>query len=299
MKFGVGYAYWGNTWDCDIEKYKAVAKKLAEFGFSMYEISADHLYHMNEKEITEMAAISREYGLTLSTNSGPAKKYDLSSPDPEVRQNGVNYFKTILKNMDAVKSPVLAGAIYSFWPSDFAVTDKEAAWEYSIPMLKEIGSVAEGYGIECALEVLNRNETYILTDCKEAVEYCERIGSKAVNILLDTYHMNIEEDNMCDAIRLAGSKNLLGHFHVGEGNRKLPGMNNSIDWDSVGKALRDINYDKGVVMEPFLLKGGSVGHDIRVWRDLSNSADEKTMDEYLKKSLIFLKEKCLGVSQEV
>lgn len=293
MKFGMGYAFWGNTWDCDVEKYKKVAKKLADFGFDMYEISADHLYHMSDQELVEMVAIGKEYGLTYSTNSGPAKQYDLASTDEAVRKNGLEYFKKILRNMDVIGSPVLAGAIYSFWPcDDFSNVDKEGAWDRSIAMLKEVGNVAEGYGIECALEVLNRNETYILTDCKEAREYCDRVGSKAVNILLDTYHMNIEEDNMCDAIRLAGD--MLGHFHVGEANRKLPGMNNSLDWDGIGQALRDINYNKGVVMEPFLLSGGAVGRDIRVWRDLSNGADEAQMDEYLKNSLKFLKSKFEG-----
>ena len=291
MKFGMGYAYWGTTWSCDLDKYRKVAKKLADFGFDMFEVSADHIFNMSERELREMDSIAKEYGMTLSTNSGPAKKYDLSSGDPAVRQQGLEYFKQIIKNMSIIHSPVLAGAIYSFWPSDFSVTDKEAAWERSIPLLREIGDEAEAYGINCALEVLNRNETYILTDCKEAIEYCNLIGKKSINILLDTYHMNIEEDDMCEAVREAGS--MLGHFHVGEANRKLPGMNNTIDWESLGKALRDIHYDGGVVMEPFLLKGGEVGRDVRVWRDLSGGADLEKMDEYLQTSLDFLKDKFL------
>lgn len=292
MKFGMGHAYWGTTWECDLKKYAAVAKKLADMGFDMYEVTADHIYRMNAKELVELDAIGKEYGLTLSTNSGPAKQYDLSSADDKIRQNGLDYFKQIVKNMSMIHSPVLAGAIYSFWPCDFLETDKEAAWERSIPLLRELGTFAEDYGIECSLEILNRNETYILTDTKEAMDYCERIGKKNVNLLIDTYHANIEEDNMLDAFRLAGDR--LGHVHVGENNRKLPGMNCSIDWAGLGKVLREINYDKGVVMEPFLLKGGEVGHDIRVWRDLSNGADEAKMDEYLKTSLEFLKKNFLG-----
>lgn len=287
MKFGMGYAYWGNTWDCGLDKYKSVAKKLADFGFDMLEVSADHVYHMDEQQLRELRAIGKEYGLTLSTNSGPAKQYDLSSSDPQVRSNGLSYLTQIVKNMAIIESPVLAGAIYSFWPSDFAETDKEAAWERSIPLLRELGKTAEGLGIDCSLEVLNRNETYILTDCKEAVRYCEQVGSKNVSILLDTYHMNIEEDDMCEAIRLAGDR--LTHFHVGEANRKLPGMNHTIDWAALGRTLREIGYDKGVVMEPFLLKGGAVGRDVRVWRDLSGGADMQQMDEYLKESLKYLK----------
>ncbi len=287
MKFGTLYSYWDTEWDCDYAKYIKIMKKVSDIGFDILEISADHIYNMPESELQKLNNSSEKYGLTLTANSGPSKEYDLASSDPAVRKQGINYFKIILKKMQIINSKILVGAIYSYWPSDFMETDKESAWERSIECLKEISETAEESGIEIALEILNRNETYILTDCKEAIEYCKRVGSKNVNILLDTYHMNIEEDNIQDAIRMAGD--MLGHLHVGECNRKLPGMNNSIDWDGVSQALREINYDKAVVMEPFLLKGGSVGNSIRVWRDLSDNADEATMDKYIADSLAFLK----------
>ena len=105
--------------------------------------------------------------------------------------------------------------------------------------------------------------------------------------------MNIEEDNLPDAIRKAGP--LLGHFHVGEGNRKLPGMSKgSMPWAEMGEALREIGYNKAVVAEPFMLPGGSVGADIKVWRDLSNGADGAQMDKYLIESMAFQKEKFNG-----
>ena len=180
MKFGMGHSYWGTTWKCDLEKYKKVAEKLSRYGFDMFEITADHVYQMEDAQLKELDAIGKNYGLTFSTNSGPAKKYDLSSPDSGIRKNGLEYFKEIVKKMSLIHSPVLAGAIYSFWPTDFVETDKEAAWERSIPMLRELGTVADTLGIECALEVLNRNETYILTDCEEAITYCKEIGRKSI-----------------------------------------------------------------------------------------------------------------------
>lgn len=289
MKFGTGYAYWGTEWKCD---YAAVTRKAAKIGFDVLEIGADHLYHMSDNEISELKALGRAEGVEFTTNSGPSKENDLASENPEVRRHGLEYFKKVLCNMDKLGSKSLVGAIYSFWPTDFACTDKESAWKRSIACLKELSRTAEELGIECALEVLNRNETYILTDCAEAIEYVGEVGSPNINILLDTYHMNIEEDNMYDAIRKAG--NLLGHLHVGECNRKLPGMNNSIDWPEIGKALCDINYEKAVVMEPFLLTGGSVGFDVRVWRDLSGGATEEQLDQYITDSLIYLKKCCLG-----
>lgn len=289
MKFGTGYSYWDTKWSCD---YIATINKVADIGFDVLEIGADHLYHMTDGEIEAMKKEGEKRGILFTTNSGPAKEYDFASPDEGIRNNALAYFTKILHNMKKLGSPTLVGAIYSFWPTDFSYLDKEMAWEHSIAGLKELAKTAEELDIECALEVLNRNESYILNDCAEAVEYVKRIGSPKINILLDTYHMNIEEDNMYDAIRRAGS--LLGHVHVGECNRKLPGMNHSINWPEIGKALRDIHYDKAVVMEPFLLSGGEVGHDVRVWRDLSNHADMAAMDRYITDSLQFLKKCCLG-----
>lgn len=292
MKFGCNYSYWQNSWKFGHEDYLQMVNRLADIGFNVLEISADHLYHMTDEEIAGLKAEGEKRNMEFSTNSGPAKEYDLASSKEEVRRNGIAYFEKILENMVKLGSKVLVGAIYSFWPTDYSETDKEAAWERSIACLQELSKKAEELDITCALEVLNRNETYILTDCAEAIEYVGKVGSEKVNILLDTYHMNIEEDNMYDAIRKAG--NLLGHIHVGECNRKLPGMNNSIDWPEIGRALRDIHYDHYVVMEPFLLKGGEVGRDCRVWRDLSNGASVEQMDQYIKTSLEYLKKCCLG-----
>ncbi len=290
MKFGCNYSFWQNEWDFSVQDYLDMTKRLSDVGFDVIEISADHLYHMDDESITKLKTQGKQCGMEFSTNSGPAKKYDLASSKEEVRECGIAYFEKIFENMHKLGSKILVGAIYSFWPTDFQETDKEAAWERSIACLKRLSKTAEKLDLTVALEVLNRNETYILNDCAEASDYVGRIGSKNINILLDTYHMNIEEDNMYDAIRKAGD--MLGHVHVGECNRKLPGMNNSIDWPEIGKALRDINYEGYVVMEPFLLKGGAVGRDCRVFRDLSNHADEAQMNQYISDSLKFLKKCC-------
>lgn len=292
MKFGCNCTFWQNNWGLTIDEYVGMVNKLADCGFDVAEISADHLYHMSDEEIATLKAAGDARNMEFSTNSGPAKKYDLASADEAVRNNGIAYFEKIFENMKKIGSKVLVGAIYSFWPTDYSETDKDAAWERSIACLQTLSKKAEECDVVIALEVLNRNETYILTDCAEALDYCAKVGGDRVKILLDTYHMNIEEDNMYDALRKAGD--MLAHVHVGECNRKLPGMNNSIDWPEIGKALRDINYEGYVVMEPFLLKGGEVGRDVRVFRDLSDGADEAKMTELITNSLVFLKKCCLG-----
>ena len=282
MKYGTLYSYWSHEWVCD---YPAVAKKVRAAGCDILEVGAPHIAAMADAQLAELKAAAEDNGLILTTNIGPSKDQDLASPDPAIRKNGLDFLTGVLRAMDKIGSKSLVGAMYSFWPCDFKYTDKEAAWDTSIAEMKKLAAVAEDLGIDLCQEVLNRFETYIMTNAAEGVEYCKRVDSPRCKVLLDTFHMNIEEDNIPTAIRLTGD--YLGHIHVGEANRKLPGQG-SLDWKAIAAAVHDVHYDGNVVMEPFLLKGGSVGKDIKVWRDLSNGADEAKMDQMLADAVKFL-----------
>jgi len=104
--------------------------------------------------------------------------------------------------------------------------------------------------------------------------------------MLDTFHMNIEEDSIGGAIRTAGP--LLGHFHTGECNRRVPGKGRT-PWREIRDALHDIGYDGTVVMEPFVRMGGTVGSDIKIWRDMSKGATEVELDRDAHDSVNFLR----------
>ncbi len=288
MKFGTLYAYWTNEWHGD---YKMFAKKVKNIGFDILEISAGDLLTMSTKQIDELKAVAKDLGISISSNIGSPKDKDVASKDPKVRNAGIQFLTDIMKAMDRLDSRILAGVIYTYWPCEFDNTDKPAIWERGVKSVKELGKVAHDLGIDYCLEVVNRFETNILNTCAEAIQYCKDVDCNSVKILLDTFHMNIEEDNIADAIRLAGD--YLGHVHVGEGNRKPPGQG-SLPWNEIGKALRDINFKQGIVMEPFVIMGGKVGEDIKVWRDLSDGADMATMDKNIKESLVFLKKAFLG-----
>ena len=132
--------------------------------------------------------------------------------------------------------------------------------------------------------MLNRFENHVLNTAEEGVAFVREVGKPNVKVMLDTFHMNIEEDSFGKAIRTAGP--LLGHFHTGENNRRVPGKG-GLPWHEIGTALRDIGYSGAVVMEPFVKMGGQVGVDIRVWRDLSDNADEAQMDGAARQALAF------------
>ena len=288
MKFGTLYSYWGNEWSCD---YFATARKVRELGFDILEIGAGHLLDMSGKEIDDLKSLCKDIGLVITSNIGPAKNKDVASPDPAVRRAGIEFLTDIMKAMKRLGSDKLVGVQYTYWPNDFTDLDKPAIWARGVESVKKMAPVAEDCGVEMCLEVVNRFETHILNTGAEAAAFCAEVGHKSVKILLDTFHMNIEEDNIPRAFREAGS--LLGHIHVGEGNRKLPGEG-SLPWAEIGQALRDIHFTGGVVMEPFYYDGGQVGKDIKVWRDLSDGATREEMDRKIARSLKFLREQFLA-----
>ena len=288
MKYGTLYAYWTHEWTGD---YRHFAKKVADIGFDILEISAGDLLKMSDAELDELKALCSSLGIKITSNIGPAKKYDVGSSDPAVRAAGVKFLSDIMRRMDRLDSRSIVGVMYTYWPNDFTDLDKEAIWAHGVESVKTLGDVAGDLGIDFCLEVVNRFETHILNTAEEGVRFCRDVDRPSVKLLLDTFHMNIEEDSMGGAIRTAGK--LLGHVHVGEANRKLPGTGR-LPWGEMGEALREIGFDGNVVMEPFVTMGGQVGRDIKVWRDLSDGATPEQMDENIKKSLEFLRSKFEG-----
>ena len=118
-----------------------------------------------------------------------------------------------------------------------------AGWMENV---REVGLRAQDYGVDFCLEVLNRFEGYLLNTCEEAVRFVDQVGEPNVRVMLDTFHMNIEEDSIGGAIRSA--KGLLGHFHTGECNRRVPGRGRT-PWHEIACALKDIGYDGYLTIE--------------------------------------------------
>lgn len=289
MKFGTYFAYWEQKWDTDYMKY---IKKVADLGFDILEVGAAGIVNMSDEALASLKAEAKKYNIILTAGIGLPQQYDVSSVDENVRSNGITFMKKILDALAKADIHKIGGTVYSYWPADYSKPiDKQAALRQSIKSVRELADYAAKLDITLLIEVLNRFEQFLLNDAAEAIQYVKEVGKDNVKILLDSFHMNIEEDNMSDAIRSTG--NYLGHFHIGECNRKVPGKGR-MPWAELGQALHDINYDGYIVMEPFVRTGGIVGSDIKVWRDLSGNADEAKLDADIKEALQFVKNKFLG-----
>ena len=287
MKYGIYFAYWTHEWFADYKKYM---EKVASLGFDILEVScaAFRDTYTTDEQLIELREFAKEKGITLTAGYGPKKDENLSSPDPVIVERAKNFFKETFRKLELMDIHLVGGGLYSYWPVDYTQPiDKPGDWKRSVAGVKEIAKMAEQRGITLGMEVLNRFEGYLLNTCEEALAFVNEVNSPAVKVMLDTFHMNIEEDNIASAIRLAGDK--LGHFHIGEQNRKVPGKG-SIPWNEIGFALREINYDGSVVMEPFVMSGGTIGSDIKVWRELVPNASEELLDKQVKGALEFLRQ---------
>lgn len=283
-KFGIFMNFWEKNWAADHEKY---IRKAAKIGFDILEFQAQPLLEMSDSHLKHLKSVADDCGIELTYSLGLDPAYDVSSADENVRKGGVVYLQNIVKQIGKMQGVLLSGVSYAGWGSpNYIVNDKSAIVARSIKSMREIIKTAEDCGVTYCVEAVNRFETCVINTAAEALAYVEQIDSPNIGVLLDTYHMNIEETSFAEAIRLAGSR--LTSFHTGENNRTAPGRGH-LDWDEIFGTLKEIGYTGRIISEPFPNMGGEVGRDIKVWRDLMSDNSEAALDAEAARLLAFEK----------
>ena len=290
MQYGIYYAYWAHEWGGDFLPYIEKCKKL---GFDVLEVACGAFDLENDDYFRALRDEAKNCGMKLSGGYGPRPEHNLASTDTSAVEKAFAFYADIFRKMEIAGIDRIGGALYSYWPVDFAAGfDKAADFERSVKSMRRLADMAANHGITLCMESLNRFEGYLINEAAEDVAYVRAVDKPNVRAMLDTFHMNIEEDSIPDSIRR--TKGLLGHFHVGEANRRPPHPNGRIDWNGIGEALREIGYDGYVVMEPFVLQGGQVGKDISIWRDMSHGAGEDSLDADAAASVAYLRKTLEG-----
>ena len=282
MKYGIYYAYWEDQWKAD---YFTYIEKAAKLGFDFLEIACTPINGYDRETLLDLKKAAADNGIFLTAGHGPNADQNLASSDLAVVANAKAFFTTLLKNLETLGIHSIGGGIYSYWPVDYSKPiDKPGDWARAVKGVREVGKVAQDCGVDYCLEVLNRFEGYLLNTAAEGVKFVKEVDVPSVKVMLDTFHMNIEEDSIGGAIR--STKGLLGHFHTGECNRRVPGRGRT-PWHEIATALKDIRYNGTVCMEPFVRMGGRVGEDIKIWRELEPGISEAKMDTDAKAALDF------------
>src|ERR1700728_3690595 len=280
-KVGIYYAFWTQDWDADFVPFVAKGKKL---GFDVLEVNAGTVANMDSSQRDRLKAAAEKHAIELMYCVGLPHQYDIASADPEVRKNGVKFLQKIAQAVAYMGHKQIGGIIYGSWPGKLGENDdRQLCIDRSVASMREAVKTAEDCGVFFNVEVVNRFEQFIMNTAAEGLVYVRRVGSDHCRVLLDTFHLNIEEDNIFNAIKEIGKH--LGHFHIGETNRRAPGRGR-MPWKEIFAALQSAQYQGAISMEPFLMPGGQVGRDISVYRDLRDGLD---LDAEAKRALEFVR----------
>ncbi len=203
---------------------------------------------------------------------------------PEQVEMASTYISDLIDLAVALDSKLVCGPMYSETGRSGAhsAEEREAQLEQITAALKPLCAKAESAGIILAVEPLNRFETDCINTLQQTVDLIERVGSPALKIHIDTFHMHIEEVDSGAAIRKAGAH--IGHVHASASHRGLLGKD-QVDWQGVIAALKEIGYDGDVVIESFSEDNKVIARAAAIWRKLYESPEQLAVE-----GLLFLRE---------
>jgi sugar phosphate isomerase/epimerase len=244
------FRYTYNTLVYGREPITAGIERVARAGYDGVELVGEP----TEANASEIAATLDANGVVASSIvSIYTPERDIVSSTAGTRQNAVDYVKG---NIDYAAT--LGAEIVTFTPTACMKIVPEASleqeWDWAVAAASELAGYAGSAGIKVVLEPWNRYETYLITQTARAVEFIDEVGSPHLGYMADTFHMSIEEQDIAESIRLAGSR--LGHVHLADSNRAAPGFGHT-DFDPIVAAIADLDY-KGWISYELLPAAGDV-----------------------------------------
>ena len=281
--FGVYFTYWADRYDMN---YDAIVERAARLGFQTLGIRGTGVVRLSREERDRTKRLADDRNIKL--NYVAATSRDLASEDAKERRDGVDEICGILEAVKSMGGEIVGGAFYAPWkkPLPRGVVDKTPYMARSAGEVRKICARAADLGIKVNLEILNRYESYMLNTVDEALTYLDLAGADNLGLTLDTFHLNIEEASIADAIKKAAGK--IGLVQVAEANRDVPGTGKHIPWKDVFAALRQAGYRGTLEIESFVANGTEIAWNICLWRDLVGGED---LDAKIGASLEFLRNK--------
>jgi D-psicose/D-tagatose/L-ribulose 3-epimerase len=215
--------------------------------------------------------------LSVAVTAGCFPHTDPTSRDPSIRGSALRYLNYVVESASKIGAEVVAGPIYSAVGDlrFLTIEEKIDLMTTSAKALKPIAKKARELGLKLALEPLNRYDISLINTASEGIQLVEKIGEENVGLLLDTFHTNIEEKNIGQAIRSTGKR--LYHLHTSESNRGAPGSG-TVNWGEVADAVKNIGYSGLGVIESFTPKDANFAGAMRIWSPKAPTQDQLALE---------------------
>jgi len=256
--------------------------KIKAMGYDVVEIPVEDPSLLDGVEVKKAL---EDNGLvaTVCGVFGPTK--DLTSDDVTLHQNCFRYIEQSFELCAQLGVDFLAGPMYSAVGKARMVSEEQRLieWERAVNNLHKVCVMANDFGQSIAIESLNRFETDLINTAEDVMRLVHDINHKNAKVILDGFHMTIEEKNIRAAFNLVGEK--LIHVQVSENHRGIPGTGLT-PWGDFKLGLEDINYKGAMVIESFTPEIKELAAAVCIWKNLANSQDEFAAEglKFLKKT---------------
>lgn len=210
---------------------------IASLGYKGVELAIRDSRLVDSNHLDELI---RKYNLKVpAIGTGQAwgeEGLSFTDPNPTVRRDAIERIKSHIPTASRFGAVIIIGLIRGIVK---AGVDQTQAMDWLVDALRECSEAARPHNIRLALEPINRYETTLINTTAQGLELIENVGADNFGLLLDTFHMNIEEPIIEDSIHQCGDK--IFHFHIADSNRWYPGAGH-LNFKSIVKSLIDTGY---------------------------------------------------------
>ncbi len=278
LKYGVSTWLWESPFTTNSI---LLFPKIKTMGFDVVEIPVEDPNLIDVKTVKQ-ALIDNDLKPTVCGVFGPTK--DFTSDDVALHENCFEYIEKCFEIGAYLEVDFLAGPMYSAVGKARMVSEEQRKieWERAVTNLQKACAMASKQGQQIALEPLNRFESDLVNTAEDVMRLIKDINHNSAKVLLDGFHMTIEEQNIREAINLVGDK--LIHVQVSENHRGIPGTGLT-PWKEFKMGLEDVDYKGAVVIESFTPEIKELAGAVCIWKHLANS-----QDEFASEGINFLKE---------
>lgn len=271
MKFGINTYLFSSPFTNESTSFFPQFKA---WGFDFVEIALEDPANIDPEFVRKALDENDLECRSVCAATGPGRDLRGTRKD---QVTAIEYVEALIRIAPVLGSKLVAGPVYSavgraeFVPDD----EKRRQWELVAGNLKTLADFASQHGVKLAIEPLNRYETDFINTCDQALRMIETVGSDALQVHLDTFHMNLEEKDPALAIRKAGNR--LGLLHASGSDRGTPG-GDQINWDRIFAALDHIHYQGDIVIESFTPDVKVIAKAASIWRQVEPSREAIAVD---------------------
>ncbi len=278
VSFGVSTWLWTSPFST--ASVHELFQKIAGMGFQVVELAVE------DPALIEAAAVKEaldQHGLKALVCGAFGPSRDLTNEDVAVHRNCFSYIESCLDLCVELGTPFFSGPMYSAVGKARMVPpeQRKREWALAVNNLRTVCDMAASRGLQIALEPLNRFESDLVNTAEDVCRLVYDIGHPAARVMLDSFHMTIEERDLEKAVRTAGS--LLIHLQVAENYRGTPGTGLT-PWHSLKAGLEAINYKGTVSIESFTPENKELAGAVCFWHPMAES-----QDGFAEEGLRFLK----------